>query len=479
MRQTVPLLLLLLLFGCKMGPNYRRPEVVVPCYYRYQTEPAYGSLQSKWWKEFDDTVLDCLVEQALAHNKDVRIAAANIKAAAGLLVETRAQLFPQIGYTGSYDRLRESDTLATSGLSTILPVGLPNPQTTWQALLSGSWEIDFWGRIRRLAEAAEAGLFSSYKGRQEVILTLVASVANSYLELRGLDEQLAIAEKTKASYAEEVRYFELQFQYGQKSEMEVAQARTQYEGAAARIPPIKTQIAETENALSILLGKNPGPIPRGKTIYELRLPDIPEGIPSEILTQRPDIQQAEQQLIAANAEIGAAQALYFPSISLTGFYGGASQNLDRLFNGPSRTWNFIGQSTGPIFTAGSIYGQVVQAKAQREAALYNYQKTIQSAFAEVENSLVAHSMLVRQLSSEKELVKAAGEYKRLATLQFDGGYSPYFVVIQAQEQYFPAQLQWAQTRAQLFTSIVDIYRAMGGGWVTAAQRSADGCNKKF
>ncbi len=454
-----------------VGPDYYPPCLDVPDFFQYETEDAKDTLDLAWWIQFQDPVLEELIAEGLAYNKDIKIAAANIQNAAGLLIQTRAPLFPQLGYSGEYDRFRNSETLAAPILP--IPIVIPNPQTTWQALANVSWQIDLWGRVRRQVEAAEANVFASYEARQEVILSLVAMVASNYILLRGLDEQLAIAIKTKDSYFASVQYFELQFKYGQESLMTVAQAKTQYETAAAAIPEIRTQIVQTENVISTLLGRNPGHIVRGKSIYDLQLPQIPADLPSELLHQRPDIMQAEQELIEANALIGAAEALYFPSISLTGFYGNASQQLSNLFTGPSNTWNFTGSITGPIFTAGAIYGQVVQAQANQLAALVNYEKIIQNAFAEVEDALVAHTNLIEQLGAQERLVEAAGQYQYLAELQYKGGYAPYFLVIQAQEQYFPAELALAQTRAQLFSSIVNIYQTMGGGWTLIADEMTE------
>ncbi len=457
------LILLLLLSSCMMGPNYRRPCIDTPESYMYEPDDAVGSLDLEWWKQFDDPILTNLIDTAVENNKDLKVAAANINTAIGLMIEVRSPIFPQIGYDGSGSRTRY-------GTSIPLPFAFNNPSTTWEALFTGSWEVDLWGRTRRLTEAAQANIYATCEVRRALMLSLIAAVADNYIVLRGLDEQLDISIKTMNSYQEEVNYFETQFKFGQTSEMTVAQAKTQFETAAAQIPQIKTQIVETENILSVLLGSNPRKIPRGKSIYDLKLPQIPGGLPSELLCQRPDIRAAEQKLIGANATIGAARALYFPQISLTGFYGNASQQLGNLFIGPARTWNYAANVVGPIFTGGSIYGQVKQAEASQQAALYTYEQAIQSAFADVENAFVAHSMLIDQLESESRLVEAAGQYQHLAMLQYKGGYSPYFVVIQAQEQYFPAQLTWAKTRAQLFSSIVNIYQSLGGGWIDLVEK---------
>jgi len=256
--------------------------------------------------------------------------------------------------------------------------------------------------------------------------------------------------------------------------MTVEQARTRYETAAAMIPQIETQIAAIENALSVLIGRNPGSIARGKSLHQLTLPSVPAGLPSDLLERRPDIRQAEQTLIAANAQIGAVKALYFPRLSLTAGYGQASSDLSDLFQGPARTWSFGGSVTGPIFSAGAISGQVRQAKAVREVALLEYESSIQQAFSDVENALVSRMKLAQQLQAQKKLVEASREYTRLAQLQYDGGYVPYSTVLQAQEQLFPAELNFAQYRASLLASVVGIYKAMGGGWVMLADGMATG-----
>jgi multidrug efflux system outer membrane protein len=295
-------------------------------------------------------------------------------------------------------------------------------------------------------------------------------MATSYLQLRGLDEQLVIAIRTRDTYAESVKLYTLQFKYGQTSQMTVSQAQSQYETAAAQIPQIESQIAQTENGLSVLLGRNPGPIPRGKSIYDLVAPAIPAGVPSELLERRPDLMQAEQQLVAANAQIGAAKALYFPAISLTGAFGTASTDLSNLFTGPARVWNYAGQVIGPIFTFGAVSGQVAQAEAAQQAALANYRLAIQNAFADVDNALVANAKLKEQLAAQERLVAALKDYARLARLQYDGGYTSYSTVLQAEQTLFPAELTLAAVRASVFTSAANTYKAMGGGWVVEADR---------
>lgn len=454
-----------LLAGCTIGPDYVRPQVAAPAAFRFEPETVADTANTAWWKQFGDPVLDQLIDTALANNLSVTIATANVEQALALITQTRSALFPQVGYGANGERLRSPGT----GLVAAIP-NYPNPQSTYQALLTASWEIDLWGRIRRLSESAQANALASGDARRGVILTLVSSVATSYLQLRGLDEQLATARRTLATYAESVRLYQLQFKYGQTSQMTVAQVQSQYETAASQIPLIETQIAQTENALSVLLGRAPGPIPRGKSINDLALPPVPAGLPSALLERRPDLMQAEQALVAANARIGAAKALYFPTISLTGVLGSSSADLSNLFQGPTRTWNYAGQLVGPIFTFGAVSGQVAQAEAARDAALQNYRLSIQNAFADVDNALVATQKLAQQLAAQQRLVEALREYSRFARLQYDGGYAPYSTVLQAEQLLFPAELQLAAVRTQLVSSAGNVYKAMGGGWVDVAGR---------
>ncbi|OPY88996.1 MAG: Outer membrane protein OprM precursor [Syntrophus sp. PtaU1.Bin208] len=463
MRRLFLLVYLILLAGCMVGPDYSRPGIPTPETYRYEGKEAAETVNTAWWKQFGDPTLDSLIAEALAANKDVKIAAAHVEQAVGVLIQTGAPLFPQFNYSGSATRERASELNNTP-----IPSTVDNPYKAYQVLGGASWEIDLWGRVRRASEAARANLLATEEARRGTVLSLVSLVATNYLQLCGLDEQLTVARKNLKSYGDSVHLFEIQFQYGQVSQMTVEQARTRYETAAATIPQLESQIAQTENALSILLGRNPGPIPRGRLLNELNLPSVPAGLPSQLLERRPDIRQAEQNLIAANAQIGAVKALYFPTLSLTGAYGHASAHLSDLFKGPARTWSYGGSITGPIFTAGAIYGQVKQAEAARDAALLSYQSSIQNAFSDVENALVARAKIAEQLQAQKRLVDAAREYTRLAQLQYDGGYVPYSTVLQAQEQLFPAELNYAQYRASLLTSLVNIYKAMGGGWVTLA-----------
>jgi outer membrane protein, multidrug efflux system len=468
MRRSV-LLVCMLAAGCTAGPDYVKPGVVTPEQFRFQDQEARDTVNTPWWKQFEDPVLDALIEEALAHNKNVQVAAANVEEATAVLTQTRSQFFPQVGYQASAARQRGSE----SGLSPLAQRLVDNPANTYEVVASASWEIDLWGRIRRQTEAARANVLAVEQARRGVILSLVAQVASAYLQLRGLDSQLDIANKTLAAYGETLKLFELRFKYGQISQMNVEQARSRYETAATQIPQLRTGIAQTENALSVLLGRNPGSITRGKSIQALAMPAVPAGIPSEVLARRPDLAQAEQQLVAANAQIGAARALYFPTISLTGALGTSSSDLRDLFSGPSRLWSYGGSLTGPIFRGGAIRGQVRQTEAARKAALLAYEAAIQNAFADVDNALVSHQQIVLQLAAQERLVKALSEYERLANLQYEGGYTPYSTVLQAQQELFPQQLSLAQNRYAVYNALVTLYKVMGGGWVDIAQKQAD------
>ena len=454
-----------LLGGCVVGPDYRRPEVQAPAAYQYPAGQDAALADTEWWKAFGDPALDGLIAEALANNRNIKIAAANVEQAAGVLQSTRSAFYPQVGYQLNGGRNR----FTNDGL-TAQAAGISNPTNYYQALVGASWEIDLWGRVQRLSESAQANVLATEEARRGVILTLVANVANAYLQLRGLDEQLAMAQRTRDAYAESLRLMQAKFQYGRVSQMNVDQATARLQTAESQIPRIQRDIALLQDALAILLARNPGAIPRGKSIFEITLPAVPAGVPSQLLERRPDLAQAEQQLIAANAQIGAAKAQYFPTISLTAALGSSSTDLSNLFKSATRNWNYAGLIAGPIFTGGAIAGQVAQAEAAQRAALQSYQLAIQSAFADVDSALASRSTLIDQQAAQEKLVKALRSYSRIAQLQFDIGRVPYSTVLQAEQELFPAELDWAADRAQLASSIVGIYKAMGGGWVAAADK---------
>jgi outer membrane protein, multidrug efflux system len=455
------------LAGCTVGPDYHRPKSEIPPAFRFEIKDVRNAANAGWWQAFNDAELDTLIQTSLSNSWTLKAASARIEEAAGVLMSTRAGFYPHLdyGFAAQRDRFSQREGIP-------LPAGTRNPQNLFQSVLSSSWEIDLWGRIRRETEAAQAGLVGAEEARRGVVLSLVSSVAISYLQLRSLDAQLVSAHETLAAYSETVTLFTNQFKYGEVSMLNVQQARAQYESAAATIPQLQAQIAQAEDALSLLVGRDPGPVPRGASLSELKLPAVPAGLPSQLLERRPDIAQAEQALIAANAQIGAAKALYFPEISLTGAFGWASAQLEHLFTGPARIWSFAGVVTGPIFSGGNIAGQVIQAEAIHKQALAAYQQTIQNAFADVSDALIGYQKGLEQLAAQERLVSALRENVRLAWLQYREGYEPYLTVLTAQQQLFSAEIAESQIRGNTYASLVDIYKALGGGWVEAAARSA-------
>ena len=409
-------------------------------------------------------MLNGLIDEALKGNLDVKIAAARVEEYIGRYGFTRSALFPQIGVGASAGQDRYSEKMAIP-----LAPNVDNPATTYQMALSGSWEIDLWGKLRRATEAARASLLATEENRRAVVLSLVAAVANGYVNLRDLDKQLEVAVATAQSRKESYGVFKLRFEGGLVSDIEMNQSKAVYEQALATIPLFK-RTSRFRKTISLLLGRNPGPIPRGKTIDALVLPAVPVGLPSDLLTNRPDILQAEQELIAANANIGVAKALYFPTISLTGLFGFASKDLSDLFTGPANTWSWAVPITAPIFTAGAIAGQVKATEAIQQQALFSYQKTIQTAFREVEDALTAQRRTREQLEAQTREVDAWRNYAKTAWLRYDNGYTSYLEVLYAEQNLFNSELSYTQTQGVLFQALVNLYKAMGGGWVTEADR---------
>jgi multidrug efflux system outer membrane protein len=390
------------------------------------------------------------------------IATARIDEFAGRYGFVRSGLFPQVGAGYEVSRQRNVPSGATQ----------PSTYNSYSAVLNAGWEIDIWGRIRRQTEAANAQLLASEEGRNGVVLSLIGSVAGAYINLRNLDRQLEIAKATAKSRGESYALFKLRFEGGVISLLELSQNKSQYEEALASIPPLEKAIAQQENGLSVLLGRNPGPIVRGKDIDQLLLPTIPAGLPSELLERRPDIRRTEQDLIAANALIGAARAAYFPTISLTGLFGYASPSLSSLFEGPSKVWQYAAPITMPIFTAGAIAGQVQAAEAVQQQALFGYQKTIQEAFREVDDSLVSQDRTREQLLAQRRQVEALQQYASTARLRYDNGYTSFIEVLDAERSLFNVQLQYTQTHQVQLQAMINLYLAMGGGWVVDAEKAA-------
>ena len=456
-----------LLAACAVGPDYKRPQIEPPPEWRIEYPKAAEVANTKWWEQFGDPVLDQLIETALRENLDIKAAAARVDQFLGVLSTTRSQFFPQFGYGVDASRNRASQVGPTP-----LPPGTDPTYSLYQGALNAAWQIDLFGRVRRQSEAARAQVYASEQGRRGVILSLVASVATSYIGLRALDKELDIARATAKNYADTKQLFELRFKGGTVSEVELSQIESQYQQALAAIPSFEQNVAAQENLLSALLGRNPGAIPRGKSIDDLIPPAIPADLPSALLERRPDILQAEQNLVAANANIGVAKSLYFPSISITGFFGSVSTATSDFLTGPSRAWSVGANLAGPIFTFGGISGQVRTAEAaQREATLF-YQQAILTAFRETNDALVGSQKTLEAVEAQARRVKALRDYARLSRLRFDNGVASYIEVLYSENELFSAELVAVQAQADRYTQLVNVYKAMGGGWVDAADSIA-------
>lgn len=443
--------------GCVLGPDYVRPTVDVPDAYRFADQAATVAGPAStlpdlptWWLAFGDPQLDGLVREALAANRDLRVATARVDEFAARVGAARAEGLPQVGYGLSSGRQRDA-TGQTYG--------------THVAALSASWELDLWGRIRRQTEAARADLYATEEVRQGVALILVSSVVASYVTLLDLDRRLQIAEATRDGRKSNVDIFQIRRDGGAVSDYEMALVTGEYEAAVAAIPDLRRAIAEQEHALSSLLGRNPGPIVRGGVLEALRSPPIPSGLPSELIARRPDILQAEQQLVAANARIGVARALYFPSLSLTGTAGAASTEFEDLFSGPTRTWSFIGQLLGPIFAGGAIDSANRQADARHDQALATYERVIQEAFRDVDDAFAAIHTTDEEVRALERRVVNLQRAVALAIERYDNGYSDYLEVLDTERGLFAAQLALAEARGDVYRSRVDLYRALGGDWI--------------
>ncbi|HEY5460599.1 MAG TPA: efflux transporter outer membrane subunit [Deferrimonas sp.] len=459
----------LVLVGCAVGPDYRRPAVEIPRSWSIEEKDARDLADTAWWEQLNDPVLNDLVAAALRGNKDVKIAAARIEEFSGRLSVSRGALLPQVGAGASAGR----EGLSRKGLPPI-PSTSPTVGSLYQSSAAASWEIDLFGKLRRATEAARSDLLATEEGKRATILSLVGSVVGEYVNLRDLDQQLEIARRTVQSREDSYRIFRLRFHGGLISELELNQAKSEYEQALSTVPALERAIAQQEHSLSALLGRNPGPIPRGAAIDRLGEPVVPAGLPSDLLERRPDIRRAEQELIAANARIGVARAQYFPSISLTGALGGTSTDLSALFGGPARIWSYFVPVSVPIFTGGIIAGQVKIAEAQREQLLLRYQKAIQDAFRDMEDALSDQLRTREQLDAQGRRVETLRNYARVARLRFDNGYTSYIEVLDAERSLFDAELAYLQTRGALYQALVNLYKAMGGGWVVKAEKTATG-----
>ncbi|MCC7328031.1 MAG: efflux transporter outer membrane subunit [Burkholderiales bacterium] len=463
-RRTLLATFLAMLAGaCTVGPDYVKPQVAAPQAWRIDYAQAADVANTRWWEQFGDPVLTDLIDSALKDNRDLVIAAARVDGFIGALVTTRAQFYPQASFNLDASRNRSSAV----GVSP-LPPGADPYFNLYNGALGAGWQLDLFGRVRRQTEAAQAQVYATEQGRRGVVLSVVTSMAATYIGLRALDEQLAISRQTARNNADTLRIFELRHKGGVVSKLELAQVQSQYQQALAAIPQIEQQIAAQENLIALLQGRNPYPVPRGKAIGELAIPAIPLGLPSSLLERRPDILQAEQTMIAANADIGAARALYYPQFNLTGSYGSVSAAFSNFLSGPAVAWTIAAGLAGPLFTAGSIAGQVQAAEAGSAQALALYQQTVFNAFRETNDALMGSVKKRDEAAAQLQRVKALREYARLSRVRFNNGYAGYIETLYAENELFSAELAAVRTYADQYTQIVNVYKSMGGGWIDLA-----------
>jgi outer membrane protein, multidrug efflux system len=451
------------LSGCTVGPDWKRPTVDTPPAWRIEYEKAAELANTRWWEAFGDPALSELIDSALHENQDLLQAAARVDQFLGALSTTRSQFYPQVGYSGNASRNYASE----NGPIPLTP-GANRGYSLYEAALGASWQIDLFGRVRREAESVQAQVYASEQGRRAVVLSVVTSVATSYIALRALDRQLEISRATAKNYAGSLKLFELRHKGGAVSEVERAQVESQYQQAQAAVPSFERQVAQQENLISVLLGRNPGDIPRGKPIEELADLPIPADLPASLLERRPDILQAEEGLHSANAQIGAAKALYYPSLSLTGLLGFSSTSLSDFAKGSSSTGSLVAGLTGPIFTFGRIEGQVKSAEAAQREALAFYQQVVLNAFRETNDALVGVQKRRDEYAALAKRANALRTYARLSRARFEGGAASYLEVLYAENELFAAELNAVATLAERYAELINVYKAMGGGWVDLA-----------
>ena len=461
-----------LVSGCMVGPQYRRPVVEAPDVFRGSADPnappdaaSIGDL--KWFELFKDEQLQKLIRAALEANYDLREAVVRVNAARANLGITRSDQFPQIGATGDLasSQISRGGQFNLQGGSESAG-SISRTRSFGSVLLNlASYEVDLWGRLRRATEAARARLLATEESRRAVMTTIVGDTATAYFGLLELDTKLEIAERTLATRQESLRLIRLRQDGGVATELDVRQAEQLVYSASQTIPDIERLIGQTENHLSLLLGRNPGAVTRGRQLTDQELPpSVPPGLASSLVERRPDIRTAEQNLIAASADIGVAKAAYFPRISLTGLLGSESDELSGLFTGATRTWRFIPQVSQPIFTAGRIKSNVRLAKAQQELALVQYERAIQTAFREVSDALIEYRKVKEIRAQQELLVDTLRDRSRLAYLRYRGGVDTLLNALDADRDLFSVELNLAQTRRDELLALVQLYKALGGGW---------------
>ena len=442
-----------------LGPDYARPELPLPEAYS-AAAAAEAALPDRWWSLFGDPALDRLVTEALGANQDLAEAAARVEEARALAGIARADRYPEVTGTVNGSRTRLSKETLNLPPEVVIPLEIDR----YRAAANISYELDFWGRLRRLAEAARAELLASEEGRRNVELALISEVTAAYFDLLAFDHQLGIVRETLGSRSESVRLQRLRFEHGTISELDLAQAEAELAATEATVPALERAVRQTEDRLAVLLGRIGGTVERGGALSGVAPPAVPVGLPSALLARRPDVLAAEQRLAAANARIGAARAAYFPSISLTGYAGTESAELASLFASGTGVWQAALGLVEPIFNAGRTRRQVEAARARERQALAAYTKAVQSAFAEVEDALVARRTGAEERAVLARQVEALTRARRLAGLRYEAGESSYLEVLDAERSLFRAELELSRAQRDELEATVDLMKALGGGW---------------
>ena len=458
--KRAPALAAALLAGCAVGPNFKRPGADAPPSFRDQAGQSDRSLADlAWWDVYQDARLKELITAALANGFDPRIAAARVEQSRAIAAEVHGQLFPGVGYAAN----------ATRGKNALLgspyTEGAGTTANGFDGYLGAAWELDLWGRVRRLDEAARSQYLASEDARRGVLISLVSDVATAYYELLELDDELAIAQDATKSFGESLKLFNQQLEGGAVSRLDTASAEAAMAASAARIPDIEMQISIKENQISILVGRNPGPVARGARLTDLAAPpDVPAGLPSALLERRPDVRGAEEAARAANAGIGATIGGFLPRIGLSALLGAVSPQLNGITSRGAGLWSIGAGATGPLFQGGSLHGQYDKARAAWEEAKLRYQQTALEAFGDVANALVTRQRLDEVREQQERAVGAYGEAVKISTQRYAAGRASYYEVLQAQQLLFPSEVSLAQTRRDQFVAIVQLYKALGGGW---------------
>ena len=445
--------------GCAVGPDYRRPAVHSPATFRDGSAVTNGSFgELAWWQVYRDETLQALIREALTNNYDLRIAAARVEQARAVAMQARSQFVPGATYGGTVSR----------GRNELFGSPFPNGGATVNsaaATLDAFWEVDLWGRVRRLNESARAQLLASDHARRGVQLSLLSGVATAYFELLELDEEWQIASRTTNSFAESVKIFSRRLEGGTASGLETSRAGAAFENAAAAMPAIRQRITAAENQLSILLGRNPGPIERPASLLaQGTSPDVPAGLPSALLERRPDILQTEQLLHSASAQVGESLAGFFPRIGLTALLGKVSPELSAFTLGSANAWGIGAEGIGPLFQGGRLVGQYRESKAARVEARLRYEQTVLNAFREVSDALVLRGQLAEIRDHQSHEVTLLEQAVKLSSERYLAGKASYYEVLEAQQQLFPTQLNLARTQRDQLLAVVALYKSLGGGW---------------